>query len=156
MKINESVECLNYAESLIIWSLRKISQCSVFCVSVEAEFVIAFGDNSFSSLVAFRDFAHELSRGSRPLKIGMLSNRFLTSDEASILSVLASVNSGNKDHIRAHALWIFGRSTKTEAFEKAVERLNNTLLKSGFPIRQMSFSKLNQCDITKPIILHTF
>lgn len=152
MKINESVECLNYAESLIIWSLRKISQCSVFCAAVEAEFLIAFGDNSYLVLMAFRDFVYELSKGNKPLKVGLLSNEFLTSDEASILSLLSASNVGLKSIISAHASWILARPSNYEGLIQSSIRLVNCFKKNNFHIEAYSFARVCNHSLNAPLV----
>jgi len=126
---------LTYAEHLIVWSMRRIALGRLGCPLVAREFQEACGGESGEALAAFQVLLWMLGRsGRRRLAVGAPGMLALSRDEELLLAVFAAAQAGAEDRLRAHLVWLYGKSD-TCRLEAAVKVVAGTLAAKGHRLR---------------------
>jgi hypothetical protein len=108
---------LCYVEHFLVWALRTSVACSPQCRTLLREFSHAFGPEMTRGEAAYHDWLIALCRGKRTLDIGRPGMIEITTDEASLLSLLAAAQDQDEALFLARARWLMGAEPEQRLYE---------------------------------------
>lgn len=117
---SDDLRALRYAEHFCVWAVRTSVACSAQCRTLMQEFQRTFGPKDQSAQTAYYDLLICLGEGKRKVRIGRPGHIQLTTDELTLVRMLAAAQAQDAGRFMAHACWIMGHNRLDRLYASAV------------------------------------
>ncbi len=127
---SDDLRALRYAEHFCVWALRTSVACSAQCRTLRQEFQRAFGAGDEAATEAYYELLVRLGEGKRKVRIGRPGHIQVTTDELTLVRMLAAAQDGDVERFRAHACWLMGHN-RLDALYLGAARFTGLLRERG-------------------------